>query len=38
MKEGFNLAKDMKQKKIRDMKMIDEVFEKIAKKVMLKKA
>lgn len=38
LKEGFALTKDMKQKKIRDMKMIDEVFEKITKKIMLKKA
>jgi len=28
----------MKSKKIKDMKMIDEIFDKIVKKVMLKKA
>lgn len=38
LKEGFSLTKDMKQKKIRDMKMIDDVFERIIKKIMLKKA
>ena len=38
LKEGFALTKDMKSKKIKDMKMIDEIFERIVKKVMLKKA
>jgi len=38
LKEGFSMTKDMKQKKIKDMKMIDEIFEKIVKKVMLRKA
>lgn len=38
LKEGYQLSKDMKMKKIKDMKIIDDVFEKIAKKVMMKKA
>lgn len=38
MKDGFALTKDMKSKKIKDMKMIDEIFERIVKKVLLKKA
>ena len=33
LKDGFKLTKDMKTKKIKDMKMIDEVFEKIIKKI-----
>jgi len=28
----------MKSRKIKDMKMIDEIFDRIAKKIMLKKA
>lgn len=32
------MTKDMKQKKIRDMKLIDEIFDKIAKKIQMKKA
>ena len=38
LKEGCKLTKEMKSKKIKDMKTIDEVFEKIAKKVQMKKA
>lgn len=38
LKDGFALTKDMKTKKIKDMKMIDEIFDRITKKVMLKKA
>jgi predicted nucleotidyltransferase len=38
LKEGYQLSKDMKMKKIRDMKIIDDVFEKITKKVLMKKA
>jgi len=36
--EGFKLTKDMKSKKIKDMKSIDEVFERVIKKVQMKKA
>lgn len=38
LSEGFKLTKDMKTKKIKDMKQIDEVFEKILKKLQIKKA
>jgi hypothetical protein len=38
LREGFQLTKDMKSKKIKDMKMIDEIFERITKKIHLKKA
>ena len=38
MQEGFKLTKDMKQRKIKDMRQIDEVFEKILKKLQIKKA
>ena len=37
LKEGFGLAKDMKQKKIKDMKQIDDLFERIVKKILHKK-
>ncbi len=33
IKDGFKLTKDMKTKKIKDMKMIDEIFDKIIKKI-----
>lgn len=38
LSDGFKLTKDMKTKKIKDMKSIDEVFDKIIKKVQMKKA
>jgi len=38
LKEGFALTKDMKQRKIKDMKAIDDAFDRIVKKVLLKKA
>jgi len=38
LSEGFKLTKDMKTKKIKDMKQIDDVFEKILKKLQIKKA
>jgi hypothetical protein len=38
LKDGYQLSKDMKTKKIKDMKVIDDVFEMILKKVQLKKA
>lgn len=38
LSEGFKLTKDMKTKKIKDMRQIDEVFDKILKKLQLKKA
>jgi len=38
LKEGFKLTKDMKTKKIKDMKVIDDIFDKFVKKLYLKKA
>jgi hypothetical protein len=38
LSEGFKLTKDMKGKKIKDMRTIDDIFDKIVKKVQLKKA
>jgi hypothetical protein len=38
LKDGFSLTKDMKSKKIKDMKAIDEMFDRIVKKIMHKKA
>ncbi len=38
LSDGFKLTKDMKTKKIKDMRAIDEVFDKIQKKILMKKA
>ncbi len=38
LSEGLKLSKDMKSQKIKDMKSIDEVFEKIQKKLLMRKA
>lgn len=35
---GFALTKEMKMRKIKDMQTIDEQFENIQKKILLKKA
>jgi ElaB/YqjD/DUF883 family membrane-anchored ribosome-binding protein len=38
LSDGFKLAKDMKSQKIKDMRSIDEVFDKIQKKLLMRKA
>lgn len=38
LKEGYKLTKEMKSNKIKDMKTIDEKFEKVVKAVQMKKA
>jgi kelch-like protein 10 len=38
LKDGLKMTKDLKQTKLKDMKKIDEKFEIISKKIMMKKA
>lgn len=38
LKDGYKLTKEMKSNKIKDMKAIDEKFEKVVKAVQMKKA
>lgn len=38
LSDGFKLAKDMKSQKIKDMRAIDDIFDKIQKKLLMRKA
>ena len=38
LKDGFALTKDMKARKIKDMKSVDDLFDRLVKKLLLKKA